>query len=68
MRSSAIPATPDDGTSQGRRRRSWSPVGIWLAHCWVMVGTLLGDGWNNVGLWLVQCWFIVGQTLAYVGL
>ena len=22
----------------------WDNVGLWLVQCWVMVGTLLGDG------------------------
>ena len=22
----------------------WDNVGLWLAHCWVMVGAMLGDG------------------------
>ena len=40
-------------------------VGLWLVQCWVMVGTLLGDGWDNVGLWLGQCWVMVGAMLGY---
>ena len=37
----------------------WFMVGLWLAHCWVMVGTMLvivgamlGDSWRLVGFWL----------------
>ena len=27
----------------------WDNVGLWLAHCWLMVGAMLGYGWDNVG-------------------
>ena len=39
--------------------------GHWLAHCWVIVGAMLGDGWHTVGFWLAHCWFMVGRMLLY---
>ena len=27
-----------------------------MAHCWVIVGAMLGDGWYTVGFWLAHCW------------
>ena len=39
--------SPNHGTQ--RLPNDDDDVGLWLAHCWVMVSTMLGDGWCNVG-------------------
>ena len=38
-----------------------------MVYCWLMVGTLLGDGWHNIGLSLVIVGAMLGDSWRLVG-